>query len=345
MRVGVDGKTISGLAQPGPGALLVHAHQHGLEGVFFRSILDLSPTLDPGELREVRAQADALGLYLEVGVGIVNPYATAEAPKIRVLGAGDYRLGMERLIRAAQAIGCTELWAVTGSYKPELPGFFAIDRFRTDAPWPDQLAATERFLSTLAPILRDLGCRLNIETHEEITSFEVVRLVEAVGPDVLGVTFDTANVLINAEDPVAAARRVAPYVHLTHLRDAVLSFTPGGLIRQVHPCGQGILDWAAILTILAEYAPTLNLSIEAMSPQVLMGLPIFDPRWQAVHPDLTVAEVAEITRLARLGEGRAIPDGPSATTAAHEQPFGEAQKIAFLQESAAYLRAILATCA
>jgi sugar phosphate isomerase/epimerase len=37
-----------------------------------------------------------------------------------------------------------------------------------------------------------------------------VRLVEHIGPEVLGITFDTGNVLARCEDPVAAARRVAP---------------------------------------------------------------------------------------------------------------------------------------
>jgi len=61
-----------------------------------------------------------------------------------------------------------------------------------------------------------------VETHEEITSFEVARLAEAVGPDVVGVTFDTANVLARAENPMAAARRLAPYTHLSHAKDGIL---------------------------------------------------------------------------------------------------------------------------
>jgi sugar phosphate isomerase/epimerase len=344
MRVGVDGRKIPFAAQRGPLGTLDHARELGLDGVFFRSILDLSPTLDPGMLAEIRARADAQDLYLEVGVGKVNPYATPEAPEIRALGDGDYRLGMERQIRAARAMGCTELWVATANYKPDLPGLFAIDRFRTDAPWPDQLAATERFLTTLVPLLREVGCRLNIETHEEITSFEVVRLVESVGPDVLGVTFDTANVLVRAEDPIAAARRIAPYVHLTHVRDALLSFTDEGLTRQVCPCGEGIIDWHRLVPILGEHAPGLHLSIECMERRLLMGIPIFDPRWQAAHPDLTIGELAEVIRLTREGERRSAVGMAVNVVAEPTLPSGDDEKLSFIRESAAYLRRLLAAC-
>ena len=98
--------------------------------------------------------------------------------------------------------------------------------------WEEQLQATERFLKKLAPIARDLGIHMNVETHEEITTWEVVRLVEAVGPDVMGVTFDVANVLQRGEDPVAAAHRVGPYVRQTHLKDFALTFVEEGILRQ-----------------------------------------------------------------------------------------------------------------
>lgn len=340
MRIGVDGSKFPGAAQRGPLATIEGAHQAGLSGVFFRSVLAMSPTLDPGQLRALRQRADELGLYLETGVGKINPYATAEVPEIRALGDGDFRLGMERQIRTCQAIGCTELWVGTASYKRDYPGVFAYDRFRTDAPWADQMAATARFLITLAPLLRDVGCRLNVETHEEITTFEVLRLIEAVGPEVLGVTLDTANVLARAEDPVAAVRRVAPYVHLTHLKDAALSFVTDGLVRHLCPCGEGIIDWATIVPLLGQQAPTLHLSIENPTTTGALGIQLFDPVWQAAHPDLSVAELAAVIRLTRQSETLATPwrrpiDEPA-------RLLSDAEQLDFIQRSADYLRTVLA---
>lgn len=338
MRIGVEGDHIAEAKRRGATGSLQFAYDEGFDGVFFKSVLDLSPKLDFGELRDARALADELGLYLEVGVGRVNPYNTAESPHVRELGDGDYRLGMERLIRASHSIGCTELWAETATYKRHLPGRFVFDRFRTDAPWSDQLEATQRFLSQLAPLLRELGCRIDVETHEEITSFELVRLVEAVGPDVVGITFDTGNVLARAEDPLAAARRVAPYTHLTHAKDAIVYFVDDGLEWQARPCGQGVIDWNALIGILADHSPGLNLSLE--DNDGCMPIPIFQEDWQSLHPDLSVTELAEVVRLARHCEDR-IAAGAIETPLVYRANESQARMLDNAQQSRDHLRTIL----
>src|SRR5262249_9226876 len=160
------------------------------------------------------------GLYLEIGIGNANPARFARFPAVVVLGDGDYRRGLERQIRFARRFGFAEL-------RIDLGGEAA--RFDPAVPWPPQLAAIRAFLLDLAPLCRDLACRLDLETHADITTFELVRLIEEVGPDVLGVCLDTANVLCRAEDPLAAARRVASYVHQTHAKDAILYFVDDGL--------------------------------------------------------------------------------------------------------------------
>ena len=343
MRVGVDGRKIPEAAERGPLRSLDHAKELGMEGLFFRTVLEMSPTLDPGELSAIRAHADALGLYLETGLGKVNPYATPETPELRRVGDGDIRLGFERMMRACAAIDCRELWVGTANYKLEYYGYWCYDRFRTDAPWPDQLAATERFLRTLAPVARDLGIHLNLETHEEITSFEVVRLVEAVGPDVLGIVFDTANVLQRGEHPVAAARRVAPYVRQTHIKDTLLFFAADGVQRQVRPCGQGAVDFRAILPILAAAWPHLTLSIENPTSMLpLQTIQIFDPVWLAAHPDLTLEEYASYIRLVRDCEGRVARGEITDPMAYQALPFGYWEAVSYIRESAAHLRALIA---
>ena len=50
-----------------------HASELGMDGLFFRTVLEMSPALDLGELREIGAHADALDMYLETGLGKVNP--------------------------------------------------------------------------------------------------------------------------------------------------------------------------------------------------------------------------------------------------------------------------------
>ncbi|WP_328917470.1 MULTISPECIES: sugar phosphate isomerase/epimerase family protein [unclassified Streptomyces] len=340
MKIGVDGRKIPGAADRTPVEILGYAHDLGMEGVYFRTVLDISPTLDRGLLREVRQEADRLGLYLQMGLGKVNPYAAAEAPEIRRLGDGDYTRGMLRMLEACrEGADCGELWVACCNYQPDLPGYYAIDRFRTDAPWADQLVAIEKFLRLLAPAARDLGCHLNMETHEEITSTEVVRLVESVGPDVMGITFDTANVLVRGEDPVAAARRVAPYVRATHLRDSILRRTDTGLTRTFSPCGLGVIDWAGLLGALLEQVPDLDASIEPAGPTLAIPIGTRDESWRALHPDLVEAEVVELERLADDYDRRAAAGEVPTLEDFRATPFDGEN---FVLRSAEHLRTTLA---
>lgn len=348
MRIGIDGRKIPEAAKRGPIGSLDHGKTLGMAGLFYRTVLDMSPTLDPGELRAIRARADELGMYVETGLGKVNPYASPEAPELRLAGNGDIVQGFRRMMEACVEIGCSELWIATANYKPAYAARLAYDRFRTDVTWPEQLEATKRFLLKLAPIARDLGIHMNMETHEEITTFELLRLIEAVGDDVMGVVLDTLNPMQRAEHPVMAARRVAPFVRQTHIKDAYLAHVAGGVTIQARACGDGVVDFREILKVLADHNPTLNLSLECAGPRDATFVPrhtlleVFDRDWLANHPDLSIEEYAAFLELvqaygARITSGE-VADWDAYVTA----PFGYDESVATIRKSTSHLRAICA---
>ncbi|HEY9290067.1 MAG TPA: sugar phosphate isomerase/epimerase family protein [Microlunatus sp.] len=348
MRLGSDALKYPGAEMMTPIEIVDAIAQEGLAGVFFCTMLTMSPSLDRGALRDIRSRADEHGMYLESGLGKVNPYGTGETPELRAIGDGDIVLGFRRMMEAAADIGITELWVATANIKP-YPGRFAYDRFRTDVRWADQLVAIERFLTLLAPIARDLGVHMNLETHEEITSFELVRLVEAVGPDALGITFDTANVVQRAEHPVWSAHRVARYVRQTHLKDTALFHGEDGILYQMRPNGEGVVDLDAILPILEAANPGLNLSLELASarpvPAVRSGSPrrlevsLYDPAWLAGHPDLTVEELAAYLGLVQQYESRATAQGLPNYSEYAAAPFGYDEAVTYLRISRDNVRA------
>jgi sugar phosphate isomerase/epimerase len=358
MRVGIDGRKLPGATGRGPVGNLRYAHSLGMEGVFFRTVLDMTPTLDAGVLKEVRACADDLGMYLESGLGKVNPYAMAEAPELRAVGDGDTLLGFRRMIEACATAGITELWTGTANSKP-FPGRFQYDRFRTDVDWADQLEAIAKFLARIAPIARDYGVHINLETHEEITSFEVLRLVEDAGPDAFGIVFDTSNLMQRGEDPVHTALRVAPYVRQTHIKDAALSLCAGGVRYQERTVGRGIVDFARILPLLHDANPRLTLTLENAQAwdEVLLTYPtfgidlmpqrgittveVFDPAWQAIHPDFSVAEMSAYLAVTHRCDELIAAGRLDSFEAAERAAFSRDDAAAAAQESAAYLRHLL----
>jgi sugar phosphate isomerase/epimerase len=358
MKLGIDNIKLPESKKRGPLGSLDHVKELGLSGIFFSTALDMSPTLDMGEMRDIRAKADELGLYLESGVGKINPYCSAEEPALRAAGDGDIIAGFTRMIEASAAIGCFELWVAPGNFKSEYRGRLANDRFRTDITWEDQLTGIEKVLQKLAPVARAHCAHLNIETHDEITSFEILRLIEKVGADCVGAVFDTANGLQRAEHPVFAAKRLAPFVRQTHIKDAYVGRAPGGLDFQTRPVGGGIVDFETILPILAETNPTLNLSLEvaasvADKPRKAnprQCIQIDDPIWRAGHPDLTAEELDAYMALVNAYEQR-VASGEVPNWEAYEssqygypsyehQSYGFNEAIAFIKQSARHIETI-----
>jgi len=286
MRVGVDTFTLRDL-KLGPIETLEYLAERKLAGAQFGGLKSLSANLDVGELRAIRARADDLGLYTHVSLSFnVNPCLWRKP--IEALEDG-----IRREIEVAAVCGWHELHANMGN---------GPERYEHPVPWERHLEETVGLLRRLGPVLRAHRSRINLETHGDLTTFETVRIVEEAGPDIAGICLDTANVLCHCEDPVRAARRAAPYVHLTHLKDGAISFLPRGYRRQTLPPGRGQLNWRVILPVLAEYSPDLPLSIE--DHKWLFDFPVFDSHWLRLHPDLTVEEFASVMALAWEGTER-----------------------------------------
>lgn len=296
MKIGLDHYTIGHL-KLNARETLDFAVEHHLGGVQFEEAHQLSPTLDAGELRAVKEYADERGLSLEVGIPSINPFRVPE-------GQGDppsVAAWLEPYVRAGAAAGSPFLRTLIG---------WLHDRYDEEVPWADQLTGATRVLQHLAPLARDLGVRFAVETHMDATTFELLRLIETVGEEVVGICLDTGNLTTRLEDPMAATQRVAPYVIATHTKDSILFFADDGLRWQARPCGQGAIPLREMLRCLGEYVPDLTLSLED-HPRIY-PLPIFDPAWLGSYSDLTPQELAALIQRARACEQRIaageIPD-------------------------------------
>ena len=321
MKIGIDTMTIHPL-RLSPMEALNFAARHQLDGIQFGAIHGLSKNLDPGELREIRSHADSLNLYTHVSVPPPNP----------LVGGGsveDHVASIRHAVEAAATCGWHELHSLLGNDQ---------NRYHGKVDWKTQLNDSREVLRALAPALRHHGSRINLETHAEATTFELVRMAEDVGPDVVGICLDTANVFCFAEDPVAAARRAAPYTHLTHTKDAIIYFSDRGIIRQGRPPGQGALDWEAILTTLADYSPDLPLSIE--DHKWLFEMPVFEEEWHAQQADLSRAEFGRVMAIAWEWQKKII-SGECPPPEVYEAIPYEDQLLERLHSGRDFLRALL----
>ena len=329
-RVGFDHYTIShrGL---GPEETLHFARDHGMGGVQFLEPSVIDPELDHGRLAGFRRSADAQGLYLEVGLPSPNPIRRA-----RELGRASRRPstpGARAHLEAVAALDCRHARAYVGDRH---------DRFRSDVSWADQVAATLEVLHLLTPRLLELHLTMAIETHADFTTSELLDLLDRLDSRAFGVTLDTGNLLMRLDDPLDAVAKLAPRVFSTHIKDAVLAFTPRGLCWQARPVGSGILPLPDMLAPLIRARPDLPLTIE-LHPRVY-DLPIFDRKWLSCFPGLLPESLAAVVRLAALCEARYAQGTLQRPEAVEEIPWAS-RDLDWLASSLGYLRSVVPTLA
>ncbi|MHB1559178.1 MAG: sugar phosphate isomerase/epimerase family protein [Isosphaeraceae bacterium] len=328
-RIGFDHYTIAhrGLS---PEATLRFAADHDLDGVQFLEPASIDRALEPQALAGCRRLADELGLYLEVGLPCPNPVRRSRDLG-RTVTPREMAADLAPHIEALAVLGCRHARIYVGDRH---------DRFRTDVRWNDQVDATVSVLRELSPALRDLSIRMAIETHADLTVNELLGLLQRLDDRVAGVTLDTGNLVMRLDDPLDAVERLAPRVIATHVKDAVLAFTPRGLCWQARPVGSGILPMPDMLAILLRARSGIALSIE-LHPRTY-DLPIYDPRWLDFFPALRPDSLAAVVRLAAECERRFADGSLERPERIEAIPWPE-RDLDWLASSLGYLRSVVPT--
>jgi len=157
----------------------------------------------------------------------------------------EHLAGALEAVDHAEAIGAELLRIVVGTTR-----FFGLE---------NEAAVLERLVPqvvTIADRGAEQGVPVAIETHCDLKISSLVELIETADRPNLGVVLDTANVVRIGEDPVDAARVLAPHTMMLHLKDLDLASSaqpgdPGGWWPCV-PLGTGDLDLASILNLVHE---------------------------------------------------------------------------------------------
>lgn len=129
-----------------------------------------------------------------------------------------------------------------------------------DPTHPTHLAVVEAAREICTKISEN-GQRFLFETGEMIPT-TLLRFIEEIGCENVGVNLDPANLIINGRaNPMDAARRLAPYIYGMHAKDAVhpVGTAPKG--REVK-IGEGNVDFADIFATLREAGYNGSITIE-----------------------------------------------------------------------------------
>lgn len=209
--------------------VLREAERLGVGGVYIDAYHVGS--LEPENLKRVREAAG--GLALELGF------------------VGTDLRTLRPWLEAAAALG-----------SPNLRTFVSRDRY--EPPVEEQVRTATANLRETIKCAEDLGVRVAIENHMELRSTELLQIAAKVASPNLGFCFDTGNSLAVLEEPLEAARNLAPLTFMVHLKDARITLEADHAKIHGVPLGEGIVPLREIASVLRQEAPECSVWLESL---------------------------------------------------------------------------------
>ena len=291
--------------------LVDHAVELGCDSVFITDFGPFEGRLDDAALGEVRRHAADHGVALALGSWSICP--TSRTFK-KDWGSADEHLALG--IRAAAALGSKAFRVILGNQE---------DR-RSEGGIAARIADTVRVLRANRGRAVDAGVKIAVENHAgDMRSHELKDLVEAAGPDFVGVNFDSGNACWTLEDPLMALETLAPHVLTTSLRDTMVWPSAGGVTTQWTAMGEGCTNLVGFFDLFEKRCPGVTVHIETISgfPR---EFPIYDRGFWVPFSDARAAELAAFLALARKGrplERFKPPEGAGRAEAERQYQLGE----------------------
>jgi len=274
-----------------PTELLDWCAQRHVKVVHFSEIRFLGG-LEPENLKRVRAHAGQLGIDLEIGMRSICPSSTTFD---KTQGTAEQQLG--RMLEAARIIGSPIVRCVLGSSE---------DR-RGPGGITSHIEDTVKVLRNSRSRIVDSGVKIAIENHAgDMPARELKSLIEAAGPDFVGVCLDSGNPLWTLENPHLTLETLAPYVLTSHVRDSAVWRTDSGAAVMWTRMGEGNVDMEGYIRDFIRKCPGRALSLEVIvtGPRQFNYL---DPSFWDLYRQTPAWEFARFLSLAERGSPRPAP--------------------------------------
>jgi len=254
---------------------LEKAAELGLDGLQLCDARHLD-SLEYGYVSKLRERAEALGLYLELGTGGTNP---------------DH---LQSMVRTAHVLG-----------SPVVRTFVGKPRLTTAEAMSGLLSATAREVAEVRPVCERYGIALAFENHQDLTTDELLRLVEMAGSEWCGICFDTGNPLALLEDPLESAMAFGPLIKTVHLKDYQVAARADGFALIGCALGKGVVGVQEVLGVLKARAPEANLNIETYVGKHVF--PVLEEEYLDRVPEASAGALGWTLRLVR---GRGLRTEP-----------------------------------
>ncbi|MEJ6636110.1 MAG: sugar phosphate isomerase/epimerase [Akkermansiaceae bacterium] len=230
--------------------LIDHAVALKVDTVFITDF-DAFESLEEKALVELRKYAEEKEIQIYLGTWSICPTSVSFKDK---WGTADEHLQLG--LRSAKALGSPVLRVVLGNAKDRL----------TPGGMQARIDDTVEVLKRNRALSQELGVKIAMENHAgDMDSLELKGLVEASGPDFVGVNLDAGNAVWTMETPMENLERLGKYTLTTSLRDSQIWESENGISVQWTAMGEGMVDWKAYFKRFAELCPNAPVQIETIS--------------------------------------------------------------------------------
>jgi 3-oxoisoapionate decarboxylase len=242
--------------------------------------------LEADNLKKVRARADELGIDLEIGMRSICP-TSAMFDK----AAGTAEEQLERMVDAARLVRSPIVRAVLGSSA-------------------DRKGGIEQHIDSMVKVLKnsrsrvmDAGVKVAIENHAgDMQARELKTLIDAAGPEFVGVCLDSGNPVWTIEDPHLTLETLAPYVLTSHMRDSAVWRTPEGIAVRWTRMGEGNMGMEEYLRTYIKKCPGKAVSLEVIVSGQPRMFNYSDPQFWDLYRKTPAWEFARFLALADKGK-------------------------------------------
>ena len=146
------------------------------------------------------------------------------------------------------------------------------NHFSREPPIARQVELMKANFTRLTRMAEDVGVVMTLENHADYRCSEIAQVLSHVDSPYLRANLDTGNPVNVIEDPVEAAKHVASYAVMVHLKDYRImntSMIDGTPTFSHAPTGQGDLPLREMLEVLQNSSPdpeNLRLCVETVPP-------------------------------------------------------------------------------
>lgn len=268
------------------------------------AMISLPPAVldDEVAVRQVRDHADRLGIKLQLAHGSVCPSARAFNSQLGTLEAQ-----VARALKASEIFGARCMRCILGG-DPERP--------QIEMHIDNMIAAVRGLRSRIV----DSGVKLAVENHGgDLQAREMKMMIEAVGPDVMGVCLDSGNPVWMLEDPHMTLETLIPYAETCHVRDSAVWKVPEGIAVRWVNMGDGNVDIDGWIKKFIQAKPGLPIIFENLVSANPRVHAVYDPKFWDNWRRMPAFEFSRFVALADKGTPKPATPRPAGKTAGQQR--------------------------